>query len=129
VPSFNFSPLDNALRTLHQAATEYDDAFAAASEDGSLFRKSRADLSSPNRLLVQSERKMLLEAGLPRRSWFEHAFLRARVLYRLRREDTARVREATEAGNWTEAADEEKALVTVIGNLTAQIRNARARLR
>jgi N-acetylated-alpha-linked acidic dipeptidase len=125
----DFSPLDAALRTLRQAATEYDDAFVAASQDGSLFRKSKDELTGLNLLLIQSERKMLSETGLPRRPWFEHAFYAPGFYTGYAAKTLPGVREAIEAGNWAEAADQEKVLVNVIGNLTTQIRNARARLR
>jgi N-acetylated-alpha-linked acidic dipeptidase len=128
-PAFDMSPLDTALQTLHQAATEYDQAFDAASQDGSVFKKSNADRAALNLLLMQSERKMLSETGLPRRSWFEHAFYAPGFYTGYAAKTLPGVREAIEAGNWTEAADQEKVLVNVIGNLTTQIRNARARLR
>jgi len=128
-PNFDFSPLDNALRTLSQAAAEYDDAFAAASQDGSLFKKNKDELGSLNLTLMQSERKMLSETGLPRRSWFEHAFYAPGFYTGYAAKTLPGVREAIEAGNWSEAADQQKVLVNVIGNLTTQIRNARARLR
>ncbi|MFN7982330.1 MAG: transferrin receptor-like dimerization domain-containing protein [Vicinamibacterales bacterium] len=128
-PAFDFTPLDGALKTLHQAATEYDDALVAASADGSVFRKPAADVSSLNLLLMQSERKMLSETGLPRRSWFEHAFYAPGFYTGYSAKTLPGVREAMEAGNWTEAADQQKVLVNVIANLTTQIRNARNRLR
>jgi N-acetylated-alpha-linked acidic dipeptidase len=128
-PSFDFGPLDTALQTLHQAAADYDQAFEAASQDGSLFKKNNADLAALNLLLIQSERKMLSETGLPRRSWFEHAFYAPGFYTGYAAKTLPGVREAIEAGNWTEAADQEKVLVNVIGNLTTQIRNARSRLR
>jgi N-acetylated-alpha-linked acidic dipeptidase len=128
-PAFDFAPLDRALQTLHQAATEYDDAFDAASKDGSIYAKSNADRAALNLLLMQSERKMLSETGLPRRSWFEHAFYAPGFYTGYAAKTLPGVREAIEADNWAEAADQQKVLVNVIGNLTTQIRNARARLR
>jgi N-acetylated-alpha-linked acidic dipeptidase len=126
---FDFSPLDGALRTLHQASTEYDDAFVAASQNGALFQKSRDDLAGLNLLLMQSERKMLSETGLPRRAWFEHAFYAPGFYTGYAAKTLPGVREAIEAGNWTEAEEQQKVLVNVISNLTTQIRNARAKLR
>ena len=77
---------------------------------------------------MQSERKMLSETGLPRRPWFEHAFYAPGFYTGYSAKTLPGVREAIEAGNWNEAADQQKVLVNVIGNLTTQLRNARARL-
>ncbi len=127
-PAFDFAPLDQALKTLAQATGEYDDAFSRASQDGSLFRKSNADRAALNLLLIQSERKMMSETGLPRRPWFQHAFYAPGFYTGYSAKTLPGVREAVEAGNWTEAADQQKVLVNVILNLTTQMRNARARL-
>jgi N-acetylated-alpha-linked acidic dipeptidase len=127
-PSFDFAPLEKALQTLHQAAAEYDEAFEAASLNGSVFKKSNADRAGLNLLLRQSERKMLAENGLPRRPWFEHAFYAPGFYTGYAAKTLPGVREAIEANNWTEAADQEKVLVGVIENLATQIRGARAKL-
>lgn len=128
-PAFDFAPLTRALEALHQAAADYDEAFVAASQDESVFRKSDADRAALNLLLMQSERKMLAEAGLPRRPWFEHAFYAPGFYTGYAAKTLPGVREAIEADNWTEAADQQKVLVNVIQTLTTQIQNARAKLR
>jgi N-acetylated-alpha-linked acidic dipeptidase len=128
-PAFDFAPLDKALETLHAAATDYDDALVAAAADGGIFRKSAADRAGLNLLLMQSERKMLAESGLPRRPWFEHAFYAPGFYTGYAAKTLPGVREAIEARNWTEAADQEKVLVGAIENLTTQIKSARGKLR
>jgi N-acetylated-alpha-linked acidic dipeptidase len=128
-PALDFAALDKALQTLHAAATDYDDALVAAAADGSVFRKSAADRAGLNLLLMQSERKMLSESGLPRRPWFEHAFYAPGFYTGYAAKTLPGVREAIEARNWTEAADQEKVLVGAIENLTNQIRSARGKLR
>jgi N-acetylated-alpha-linked acidic dipeptidase len=127
-PAFDFGPLDEALRTLQQAATGFDDALAAAAQNGSLFSKSDADRAALNMILIQSERKMLNEEGLPRRPWFQHAFYAPGFYTGYAAKTLPGVREAIEAGDWREAAAQQKALVGVIGNLTAQLRSARSKL-
>ena len=127
-PAFDFAPLDGALATLARATTDYDEAFEKGSADGSLLRKTNAERAGLNLLLMQSERKMLSETGLPRRPWFEHAFYAPGFYTGYSAKTLPGVREAIEAGNWSEAADQQKVLVNVIGNLTTQLRNARARL-
>jgi N-acetylated-alpha-linked acidic dipeptidase len=72
---------------------------------------------------------MLAESGLPRRPWFEHAFYAPGFYTGYSAKTLPGVREAIEARNWTEAADQQKVLVGAIENLTNQIRNARGKLR
>jgi len=127
-PAFDFSPLDQALATLQQAAADFDQALAAAAQSGAVFAKSAADRAALNMTLMQSERKMLNEDGLPRRPWFQHAFYAPGFYTGYAAKTLPGVREAIEAGDWKEAADQQKILVGIIGNLTAQIRSARAKL-
>jgi N-acetylated-alpha-linked acidic dipeptidase len=127
-PAFDFAPLDKALASLGAAAKDYDAAFVAASQSGALFRKTDADRAVLNLLLLQSERKAMSESGLPRRPWFQYAFYAPGFYTGYSAKTFPGVREAIEAGNWSEAADEEKVLVGVIQRVTAQIQAARARL-
>ena len=127
-PAFDFSALDQALATLQQAAAEFDQALASAVQSGAVFTKSASDRAALNMTLMQSERKMLNEDGLPRRPWFQHAFYAPGFYTGYAAKTLPGVREAIEAGDWKEAADQQKILVNVIGNLTAQIRSARVKL-
>jgi len=68
VPPFvNFAPLDNAIATLSSSAEKYQKAASSL---------QRADANSSfdalNRLLLQSERRLTLDQGLPRRPWYKH---------------------------------------------------------
>jgi N-acetylated-alpha-linked acidic dipeptidase len=127
-PAFDFSPLDKALAALSQSAKDYDAAFTAASESGVLFRKSPADRAALNLLLLQSERKAMSETGLPRRPWFQYALFAPGFYTGYSAKTFPGVREAIDAGNWQEAADQQKVLVDVIGRVKAQIDAARAKL-
>jgi N-acetylated-alpha-linked acidic dipeptidase len=128
-PSFDFAPLDRALASLRLAAREYDDAFAAAAQNGSLFKKTDADRAALNLLLMQSERKALSENGLPRRPWFQNVLYAPGFYTGYAAKTFPGVREAIEANNWTEAADQEKVLVDVLLRMTSQIQAAREKLR
>jgi len=127
-PSFDFAPLDRALTALRDAARLYDEAFAAASASGRLFAKPATERASLNLLLMQTERKALSENGLPRRPWFENVFYAPGFYTGYSAKTFPGVREAIEAGNWTEASDQEKVLVDVLGRVTAQIEAARGKL-
>src|SRR5262249_27483651 len=62
------TPLRKSVARLKQAADNYDRAFRAVTNAGAV----PAETQSLNALLYQSERKLLSEAGLPRREWFKH---------------------------------------------------------
>jgi N-acetylated-alpha-linked acidic dipeptidase len=67
-PFLNFAPLDNAQSALDRAAQRYARALKALSS-GSL---SAQTLQSLNAKLLQAERKLTNDAGLPRRPWYKH---------------------------------------------------------
>ena len=66
-PSINFAPLENAASALTQASDRYKKAL-----DGSRSRLTPEAIRSLNKSLIQSERQLTHEAGLPRRSWYRH---------------------------------------------------------
>ena len=68
VPQFiNFAPIDNAIATLTQAAARYKKASTAIGS-----ANSSANFSALNQLLLQSERRLTIDDGLPRRPWYKH---------------------------------------------------------
>jgi N-acetylated-alpha-linked acidic dipeptidase len=66
-PFINFAPIDNAIATLTQAAARYKKAATAIGS-----ANSSANFSALNQLLLQSERRLTLDDGLPRRPWYKH---------------------------------------------------------
>ncbi len=70
-PHLNFAPLENANDALKRSAERYRDAFNQARGhfgDPALTTQ----LSALNQLLMESERRLTNEAGLPRRPWYKH---------------------------------------------------------
>ena len=65
-PFLNFAPLDNADSALDLAAQRYAKALKAF--NGS----SSGSVDSINAGLIQAERKLTNDAGLPRRPWYKH---------------------------------------------------------
>ncbi|MFL6439561.1 MAG: transferrin receptor-like dimerization domain-containing protein [Terriglobales bacterium] len=66
-PFINFAPIDNAIAALSLSAERYQKSTAA------LHRAAaNANFASLNQLLLQSERRLTLEEGLPRRPWYKH---------------------------------------------------------
>jgi N-acetylated-alpha-linked acidic dipeptidase len=66
-PFINFAPLDNAQAALDRSAQRYSKAVKA-------FKGGNApqSLQELNAKLVQTERKLTNDGGLPRRPWFKH---------------------------------------------------------
>jgi N-acetylated-alpha-linked acidic dipeptidase len=66
-PFINFAPIDNAIAALSLSAERYQNSTAALRRAA-----ANANFTSLNQLLLQSERRLTLEEGLPRRPWYKH---------------------------------------------------------
>jgi len=67
----NFAPLQNAGDALTRSADRYQKALDKVMANGDL-KISAESLKLLNELLLQSERKLTSEQGLPGRPWFKH---------------------------------------------------------
>ena len=65
----DLTPLSVAVKSVSESARRYEAAFAKAAARG--FAQVK-DLKALNALLIQSERKLTNEQGLPQRPWFVH---------------------------------------------------------
>lgn len=70
VPSFDFSPIDNALARLRASANRYEVVLTNIIKRDD--RPSGSDAQTLNQILMKSERAMTRAEGLPRRDWFKH---------------------------------------------------------
>ncbi len=98
-PFINFAPLNNGAEALSRAAERYQKAANAAQQKG-WTGVQPADL---NRLLMQSERKFILEQGLPNRPWFKHQLYAPGFYTGYGVKTIPAVREAIEQKQWQEA--------------------------
>ena len=87
----DLKPLKAAVEKLKASAENYSKAGLAP------------DKKSLNRLLIQSERKLLSDAGLPRRPWFRHQIYAPGFYTGYGVKTIPGVREAIEQKNWAEA--------------------------
>ncbi len=62
-PFLNFAPLENAVDLLSRAAEKYETSLTKAGEHAS---------PAVNAKLIESERRLLNDSGLPNRPWFKH---------------------------------------------------------
>ncbi len=81
-----------------------------------------------DQLLFGSERKMMLETGLPGRDWFKHAIYAPGSLTGYGVKTLPGIREAVEAGRMEEAQTQAGNVAAVLGKVTHQVDEARGLL-
>jgi N-acetylated-alpha-linked acidic dipeptidase len=101
-PHFNFAPLDNALDLLTTSAKRYETARMKASA-GSV---QAVTLQAVNAKLIESERKLTDDAGLPGRPWFKHMIYAPGFYTGYGVKTIPGVREAIEQKRWQEADEQ-----------------------
>jgi N-acetylated-alpha-linked acidic dipeptidase len=125
-PFLNFAPLDNGLVRLQGAAASYGaNLEKLRNHTGALAIESRDQL---NALLKNVERSMLLDAGLPRRSWYKHLLYAPGFYTGYGVKTLPGVREAIEGRNWVEAEQQITVAAEMMGRVADQIEQATDRL-
>jgi N-acetylated-alpha-linked acidic dipeptidase len=114
VPFLNFSSLQNALSQLEQSAMQFSDALAK--------NPSPSNVSAINRALYQSEQKLMIEEGLPRRPWFRHSIYAPGYYTGYGVKTVPGVREAIEERNWREAQEQIEVLAKAINAYTEHVK-------
>jgi N-acetylated-alpha-linked acidic dipeptidase len=122
--AFDFVPLTQAIASLRVAATDYDTAIAAAEKDGSVYKKTPAELAALNQTLYQTEQKLLSPDGLPHRPWYKNTITAAGYYTGYGAKTLPGVREALEQHDYKTAAEQQTALVNALNAFTAQVRDA-----
>jgi N-acetylated-alpha-linked acidic dipeptidase len=124
-PAINFAPLENASAALARAAERYKKAAAAARPR----LASHPDvLRSVNARLIQSERQLTDEGGLPRRPWYRHLLYAPGFYTGYAVKTLPGVREAIEQKHYDEAEAEVVRIARALGRETALIEAAAAEL-
>lgn len=126
-PFINFAPLDNALAELANAAEAYKKAYDQASAGGGLAKAS-ASAQELNRLLIESERKLMNPDGLPGRPWFKHEIYAPGQYTGYEAKTIPGVREALELKRWKEAEEQVGVAAKTLQQETALINAAAAKL-
>lgn len=120
----DLTPLRRAVEKLRQASDVYDRALNTVLRTGSL----PAEPKELNRLLFQSERKLLSAPGLPRREWFKHQIYAPGFYTGYGVKTLPGVREALEQKNWEEASEQVKVIAATLNAMSAQIEAAALKL-
>ncbi|MEP7273250.1 MAG: M28 family metallopeptidase, partial [Acidobacteriota bacterium] len=121
----DLGPLRAAAERLWQSADGYDRALRERSLAGAL---TATQLKALNQLLLQSERKLLSDAGLPRRDWFKHQIYAPGFYTGYGVKTLPGVREALEENKWEEATAQVMIVGRALDSLTALIDSATVEL-
>ncbi len=124
--SVDLAPLRKAANQLRNAADSYDRA--VRNKPTSNAALSTPELKALNALLYQSERKLLSDAGLPRRPWFKHQIYAPGFYTGYGVKTLPGVREALEQKNWAEANEQVKIASQTLDGLAAQVNEATRKL-
>jgi N-acetylated-alpha-linked acidic dipeptidase len=119
-PYLNFAPLENADATLTQSADRYTKALAAARSNRDLALDPQV-LAQLNTLLIQSERKLTLDAGQPGRPWYRHQIYAPGAYTGYGVKTLPGVREAIEQDNWKLAEEQVPVVARVLEDEAALI--------
>jgi N-acetylated-alpha-linked acidic dipeptidase len=122
VPNLNFAPLESSLTRLKESARAYDAAMTeAATSSRTLSPEAQKSLDAA---LIQTERAMTREQGLPRRPWFKHQIYAPGFYTGYGVKTLPGVREAIEQRNWKEAGEQVSIIAETIDHLAAEIDRA-----
>ena len=104
-PHLNFAPMQNAVDSLTRSAKHYEQALSQ--KQASLGDEAfAAKLGALNRELIESERKLTNDDGLPRRSWYKHLLYAPGVYSGYGVKTVPGVREGIELKRYAEADTE-----------------------
>lgn len=123
VPYLDFSVLENALAELKTNAEEFQKLYpkaAALSAD----KQNRLNL-----ILYKAERSLVMDKGLPRRSWYKHSIYAPGYYTGYGVKTLPGIREAIEQRSWSEAQDNIATVAASLNNYTQQIKMATALLK
>lgn len=114
VPFLNFSSLQNAVANLEKTSATFADLYAANP-------KPHTNLANLNKLLFQSERKLLTETGLPRRAWYKHTIYAPGFYTGYGVKTLPGIREAIEQRNWKEAQEQIDVVTNTLTEFSVQV--------
>ncbi|HZQ70378.1 MAG TPA: transferrin receptor-like dimerization domain-containing protein [Terriglobales bacterium] len=104
-PFLNFAPLENGTDALSRSAQHYQKAIEKLTKNND-WTVNGSTLQQINAQLIQSERKLASEEGLPGRPWFKHMIYAPGQYTGYGVKTIPGVREAIEQKKWQEADEQ-----------------------
>jgi N-acetylated-alpha-linked acidic dipeptidase len=126
-PYLNFAPLENADAALTASAGRYTRALSTARSNGDRNLDAQT-LAKINDMLIESERKLTTEAGLPGRPWFKHQVYAPGAYTGYGVKTLPAVREAMDQEDWNLANEQIPVVAKVLQDESALIDSATALL-
>jgi N-acetylated-alpha-linked acidic dipeptidase len=126
-PHLNFAPLENAVDKLAASSDRYQKALRKAEEQGG-SALDRAQLVSLNQTLIESERKLITQDGLPRRPWYRHEIYAPGYYTGYDVKTMPAVREPIEQKHWDEAEQQIPVVAKVLQDEAALVGSAAGEL-
>jgi N-acetylated-alpha-linked acidic dipeptidase len=121
-PHLNFAPLQNAADDLARSGERYHEALLH--RQGTLSEADATFLRTLNEQLIDSERTLTSDDGLPRRPWYKHLIYAPGVYSGYGVKTIPSVREAIEQKNYVEADHEIVRVAKALENESALIDSA-----
>jgi len=118
-PFLNFAPLDNSQFTLSRSAARYGKAitqFLSNQDPPSL-----ESLQKLNAQLIEAQRSLISESGLPRRPWYKNLIYAPGYYTGYEAKTFPGIREAIEQRHYKEAEDEVARVAAVLQNYASAI--------
>src|ERR1700681_3632542 len=103
-PHLNFAPMQNAVDALARSADRYRQALSKTQP--SLDQRKAESLRALNQQLIESERKLTNDDGLPRRPWYKHMLYAPGIYSGYEVKTVPSVREGIEQKRYAEAEQE-----------------------
>jgi N-acetylated-alpha-linked acidic dipeptidase len=121
-PFLNFAPIENGVARLDASARRYDALLARLSDRAAPAED--AALSEVNARLIQTERALTRDEGLPGRPWFRHQIYAPGFYTGYGVKTLPGIREAIEQKRWDEADTQIARMEQVLGAEAAAIDSA-----
>ncbi|MGD8288576.1 MAG: transferrin receptor-like dimerization domain-containing protein [Gemmatimonadota bacterium] len=121
VPFFNFAPVENALVSFEEAATDLDRMLVDGLTSGSLTAARRSEI---NDILQQVEQALTDDEGLPGRPWFRHMIYAPGFYTGYGVKTLPGIREAIEQRQWDLVDPEMAKIADALDRVTALLRQA-----
>ena len=126
-PHLDFSPLDNSADSLARSAERYAHALGAVRATDSTAL-SDAVANRVNAVLIQSERRLTDQRGLPRRPWYEHELYAPGLYTGYGVKTMPAVREAIEQRDFDQASAQIRVVADALNREAALVDSAAAAL-
>lgn len=124
----DLAPVRAAIAQLREASQAFEQAYGRSQRLSTQALAARAELRHVNRLLIQSEQRLGMGDGLPRREWFKHQIYAPGFYTGYGVKTMPQIREGLEERRLEEAQGGVRTVSAAISALAQQVREAATQL-